>query len=242
MEKILEAKNLVKDFDRFRAVHDVSFAVDQGVVFGLLGPNGAGKTTTLRMLSGLLQPTFGSSYIAGYSMQEEQLKARRELGFLTGEMDLYRRLKPKELLRYFGSLYEVPKSELNDRVEHYADIFGINEFADRYCEKLSTGQKQRVAIVRTLIHDPKVVILDEPTTGLDIMATEFVLSFIQRMAHEEGKTVIFSTHHMDEVERLCDKVAIMHQGKMLFDGTLDEAKKQQNTSTLYDAFFGLVTQ
>lgn len=236
----IESKGLTKKFGDFTAVNNISFDVKEGEIFGLLGPNGAGKTTTLRMLSGLLTPTAGESLIAGHSMQATPLKARRELGFLTGDMDLYRRLNPAELLTYFGNLYEVPKQELKARVERLVEWFGITPFRDRYCEKLSTGQKQRTSIARTLVHDPKVVVLDEPTTGLDIMASEFVLQFIRRIAREENKTVIFSTHHLDEVERLCDRIAIVHQSNLIALGTVEEIKEQAGKTTLADAFFDMV--
>lgn len=240
MQVQIEARNLTKDFDSLRAVDNLSFEVKAGEIFGLLGPNGAGKTTTLRMLSGLLTPSDGEAFINGKSMKSDKINARKSLGFLTGDMDLYRRLKPLELLHYFGDLYEVPKKELTERVNHLADIFGINDFKDRYCEKLSTGQKQRVSIVRTLVHDPQVVILDEPTTGLDIMASEFILQFIRKMAREEGKTVIFSTHHLGEVERLCDRIAIIHEGGLKHYGSLQDAKEKTGKATLPEAFFDLV--
>lgn len=240
MNHAIEARNLSKDFGDFRAVDNLSFTVDPGEIFGLLGPNGAGKTTTLRMLSGLLKPTGGSCFITGFSMQGQQLKARKQLGFLTGDMDLYRRLTPRELLTYFGNLYEVPANELQKKVALLIDAFGITDFQDKHCEKLSTGQKQRVSIARTLIHNPKVVILDEPTTGLDIMASEFILQFIRRMAKEEGKAVIFSTHHLDEVERLCDRIAIISKGKLAKMGSVEEVKSSTNHVNLAESFFELV--
>ena len=240
MDHAIEARSLSKDFGNFRAVNQLSFTVEPGEIFGLLGPNGAGKTTTLRMLSGLLKPTEGTSFITGHSMQTQQLQARKELGFLTGDMDLYRRLTPKELLTYFGKLYEVSNGELKKRVALLIDAFGISEFQNKHCEKLSTGQKQRVSIARTLVHNPRVVVLDEPTTGLDIMASEFILQFIRRMAKEEGKAVIFSTHHLDEVERLCDRIAIISKGELVGTGTVDEVKAKANRENLAESFFQLV--
>lgn len=237
---LIEAKGLTKQFGDFFAVDNLSFEVASGEIFGLLGPNGAGKTTTLRMLSGLLTPTAGEAFIADASMQKAPLEARRELGFLTGDMDLYRRLNPVELLKYFGKLYSVPKSVLDPRVDQLVEMFGITSFKDRHCEKLSTGQKQRTSIARTLVHDPKAVVLDEPTTGLDIMASEFVLQFIRKIAKEQGKAVIFSTHHLDEVERLCDRIAIIHEGKLRAIGTIEEVKASVGKSTLAEAFFNLV--
>lgn len=240
MSNLIEANGLTKDFGSFRAVNDVSFTVEAGEIFGLLGPNGAGKTTTLRMLSGLLSPTAGEATINSFSMQKEQMKARRSMGFLTGDMDLYRRLNPRELLLYFGKLYETPATELKDRVERLIDAFGITPFVDRHCEKLSTGQKQRVSIARTLVHDPQVVVLDEPTTGLDIMASEFILQFIRQMAKEQGKALIFSTHNLTEVERLCDRIAVIHQGNLVYLGDIDGIKSQTSQDTLPKAFFELV--
>lgn len=239
-EPMIQAKGLTKMFGDFKAVDQLSFEVMSGEIFGLLGPNGAGKTTTLRMLSGLLQPTEGESFIAGHSMKNEQIAARQELGFLTGDMDLYRRLNPRELLTYFGRLYEVPEKILKERVDRLIKEFGITDFEKRFCEKLSTGQKQRVSIARTLVHDPKVVILDEPTTGLDIMASEFILQFIKKIAKEDGKCVIFSTHHLDEVERLCDRIAIIHKGQLQQIGSIQEVQQSAGHKRLADAFFSLV--
>ncbi len=240
MSNLIEARGLTKDFGDFRAVNEVSFTVEKGEIFGLLGPNGAGKTTTLRMISGLLSPTAGEATINGFSMQQSQMNARRSLGFLTGDMDLYRRLNPREVLMYFGKLYETPKAELEERVERLIEAFGITSFVDRHCEKLSTGQKQRVSIARTLVHDPQVVVLDEPTTGLDIMASEFILQFIRKMAKEEGKALIFSTHNLTEVERLCDRIAVVHQGNLVYLGDIDGIKAETGAATLPKAFFELV--
>lgn len=242
MQVLIEAKQLTKYFGDFQAVNKLSFEVHSGEVFGLLGPNGAGKTTTLRMLSGLLSPTSGEASIAGFSMESEQQQARKALGFLTGDMDLYRRLNPVEVLTYFGHLYEVPDNLLKQRISQLIEAFGIEEFRHKQCEKLSTGQKQRVSIARTLVHDPQVVILDEPTTGLDIMASEFVLQFIRKMAKEEGKAVIFSTHNLTEVERLCDRIAIIHRGQLTKGGALVEVQSSTGHNTLAESFFHLVNQ
>jgi sodium transport system ATP-binding protein len=242
MDYFIESRGLSKNFGDFRAVNQVSFGVQAGEIFGLLGPNGAGKTTTLRMLSGLLRATEGEAFIAGHSMTHDQLAARSALGFLTGDMDLYRRLNPRELLTYFGELYGVPKTTLKSRVKYLIDAFGIGDFSDRLCEKLSTGQKQRVSIARTLIHDPQVVILDEPTTGLDIMSSEFILQFIKRMAKEENKAVIFSTHNLTEVERLCDRIAIIHEGDLRFLGDIAGLAQETGETSLAGGFFELVRE
>ncbi|PHI20208.1 hypothetical protein CEQ90_08440 [Lewinellaceae bacterium SD302] len=240
MSYTIEARGLQKKFGDFTAVHDVSFGLESGEIFGLLGPNGAGKTTTLRMLSGLLKPTSGEAFVSETSVQQEPTKALAHLGFLTGDMDLYRRLKPEELLTFFGELYQTPKAELKARVSYLMKAFDINDFADRHCEKLSTGQKQRVGIARTLVHDPQVVVLDEPTTGLDIMASEFVLQFIQKVAKQDGKTVLFSTHNLTEVERLCDRIGIVDRGRLVYLGTVADLLAQTGHQSLAESFFHLV--
>lgn len=240
MAYTIEAQKLSKKFGDFTAVDNVSFGLERGEIFGLLGPNGAGKTTTLRMLSGLLKPTGGEAFIQSASVQKDPRNALANMGFLTGDMDLYRRLKPEELLTFFGKLYETPENELSERVSYLMRAFDINDFADRQCEKLSTGQKQRVGIARTLVHNPDVVVLDEPTTGLDIMASEFVLKFIQKVAKEDGKTVLFSTHNLTEVERLCDRIGIIDRGKLVFLGTVPELLSKTGHQRLAESFFALV--
>lgn len=240
-QPLINAQGLSKRFGDFYAAQNISFEVQPGEIFGLLGPNGAGKTTTLRMLSGLLQPSAGNVAIAGNDMQSQKMGARRSLGFLTGDMDLYRRLTPREVLLYFGKLYETPKGELENRVDGLIEAFGISPFVDKHCEKLSAGQKQRVSIARTLVHNPEVVILDEPTTGLDIMAAEFILQFIKDMAKREGKALIFSTHHLAEVERLCDRIAIMHKGELVYEGDIAGVLANTQQPTLPKAFFHLVS-
>jgi sodium transport system ATP-binding protein len=242
MSTLVEARGLSKRFGNFNAVHPIHFQVQAGEVIGLLGPNGAGKTTTLRMLAGLLKPTAGEALIAGHSMNSDPLAARKELGFLTGDMDVYRRLTPVEVLKYFGRLYDVPEKELSSQVKTLVELFGITDFKDKHCEKLSTGQKQRTSIARTLVHNPKVVVLDEPTTGLDIMSSEVVLQFIRGFAKQEGKAVIFSTHHLDEVERLCDRVGIIHKGSLVVMDTIPNIKAQAEKPNLAESFFHFVNE
>ncbi len=241
MENLIKAYQLQKYFENFRAVHDLSFEVQAGEIYGLLGANGAGKTTTLRMLAGILQPTEGEAFIANHSMTDNSIAAQQQLGFLTGDMDLYKKLTPKEILYFFGDLYQVPKTQLKQQVEQLIEAFQISEYADRHCETLSTGQKQRVNIARTLIHNPQVIILDEPTTGLDIVSSEFVLQFIRKMAKEEGKAIIFSTHNLSEVERLCDRIGIIHQGCSVLEGTLDDLRNHTQEQDLASAFFTLLS-
>ncbi len=241
MQQLIQAKGLSKYFGNFRAVHEVSFHVNAGEVYGLLGPNGAGKTTTLRMLAGILQPTSGEVTMAEHSMVNDQIRARKKLGFLTGDMDLYQRLNPVEVLKYFGQLYGMEKNALAQRTEQLIEWFDIGDFKNKMCGKLSTGQKQRVSIARTIVHDPMIVILDEPTTGLDIMSSEFILNFIHKMAKEQEKAVIFSTHNLTEVERLCDRIGIIAKGEMIATGSIEAVKEIAQQNDLASAFFELVT-
>lgn len=239
-QPIIRAEGLNKSFEDKQVVRDISFELYPGELVGLLGPNGAGKTTTLRMLAGLLSPDKGEVQIAGKAMRQHKSAARAQLGFLTGDMALYRRLKPLEVLEYFGKLYGVEAAVLPRRVQQLAVDFAIGDFADRFCEKLSTGQQQRVSIARTVIHDPAVIVLDEPTTGLDIMASELILRFMQRQAQEAGKAVLFSTHHLDEVNRLCQRILVIHEGQLVFNGPPAQLVAQQQAGSLHDAFFQLV--
>lgn len=241
MQTVIKAEHLQKYFGAYQAVKNVSFEVKAGQIFGLLGANGAGKTTTLRMLAGILQPTQGSSQIANYSMQKDKFLASKHLGFLTGEMNLFERMTPSEILYFFGNIYEVPQNILRQRVEELITTFQITPFRDKLAGNLSTGQKQRVSIARTLVHNPTAIILDEPTTGLDIMSSELILNFIADAAHKEGKAVLFSTHHLEEVERLCDNVGILQHGEMLTVDTPQNIKEKMQQPTLHEAFFKLVT-
>lgn len=203
----------------FHSVQDVSFTCQPGQVLGLLGPNGAGKTTTLRMLSTALQPNAGSVEINGIDVLKTPLIARQKIGFLSGSTGLYGRLSGRENIEYFGQLHGLDKPTIAKRIAELAELLDMNSFLDRRCENFSTGMKQKTAIARAVVHQPEVVILDEPTTGLDIMATQTVLDFIKRLK-QQGVPVIFSTHHLDEVSELCDWVTVIDQGVTKFNGDL----------------------
>jgi sodium transport system ATP-binding protein len=203
------------------AVAGISFACRAGEVFGLLGPNGAGKTTTLRMLSTVLSPTQGSAAIAGHDVAQQPGRVRAAIGFLSGNTGLYPRLTPREVLRYFGRLYGLDDARIAARTEELARLLDMQGFLDRRCDALSTGMKQKVNVARTVLHDPRVLILDEPTAGLDVLAARTIIEFVHR-CRAEGKCVVFSTHIMAEVARLCDRLAIIHQGRLQFLGTLAE--------------------
>jgi sodium transport system ATP-binding protein len=246
MMPAIEVENLSKDYlDRargvVRAVDGISLHCDYGEIVGLLGPNGAGKTTTLRTLSTVLAPTSGHARVAGHDVNAEPLKVRQNLGFLTGGTGLYGRLTPREILRFFGKLNDMSDEAIHARTETLMDLFEMRSYQNSHCDRLSTGQKQRVNLARVLLHNPPVIILDEPTAGLDIISSKTILEFI-RSAKQEGKCILFSTHYMTEAEILCDRLAIIHNGKILACDTQDGLKAQTGKDSLVEAFFALVQQ
>jgi sodium transport system ATP-binding protein len=206
------------------AASGISFTARGGEVFGLLGPNGAGKTTTLRMLSTVLSPTEGTARIDGHDVCLAPDRVRAAIGFLSGNTGLYPRLTPREVLSYFGRLYGLPEGRLAARIDELARLLDMQGFLDRRCDALSTGMKQKVNVARTVLHDPKVLFLDEPTAGLDVLASRTIIEFVRR-CRTEGKCVVFSTHIMADVARLCDRLAIIHKGRVQFIGTLDEFRR-----------------
>ncbi len=222
----------------FSAVKDVSFDCTPGRIFGLLGPNGAGKTTTLRMIATMLKPSEGSISVAGYDVVNEAGRVRRKLGFLTGNTGLYDRLTAEEMVKYYADLYGLDRATYVKRRDSLFDLLDMHEFAHRRNAKLSTGMKQKVSIARTMIHDPEVVVFDEPTSGLDVMTSQAIIRLI-RLCKADGKTVIFSTHRMGEVQQLCDDLAIIHKGRLYFSGTYKEFEDQMKTDTLEDEFIRL---
>ncbi len=226
--------------DTVMAVSDVSFTCRPGRVFTLLGPNGAGKTTTLRILATMLKPTSGTSRVAGFDTVKEAGKVRGKIGFLTGSTALYQRLTPNEIVKYYADLHGMDKEKFTKRREELFALLGIDEFANRRIGKLSSGMKQKVSIARTMIHDPEVVIFDEPTVGLDVITARSIIQLI-RHCKEDGKTVIFSTHIMGEVSLLSDDLAIIHKGKLLFNDTFDNFLHQMKTRSIEDEFIRIAT-
>lgn len=222
------------------AVSDVCFSCKPGRVFTLLGPNGAGKTTTLRMLATMLKPTSGTITIAGYDTVKEPEKVRGKIGFLTASTALYERLTPNEIIKYYADLHGMESAKFKKRKEELFGLLGIHEFAGRRIGKLSTGMKQKVSIARTMIHDPEVVIFDEPTLGLDVITARSIMQLI-RNCKEDGKTVIFSTHIMGEVSLLSDDLALIHRGTLLYNDTYENFTRQMKSRTLEDEFIRIVT-
>ena len=241
---MIETQGLTKIFrDRklgeVRAVNGVSFRCEPGRIYGLLGANGAGKTTTLRMLATILKPTSGTAQVAGFDIVRRPDRVRANIGFLSTATALYARLTVRETAEYFGRLSGMNGDRLKRRVDELFGLLEIGEFADRRCDKLSTGMKQKVSIARTLVHDPQVMIFDEPTLGLDVMTARTIVGFI-RDCRARGKTVIFSTHVMSEVEKLCDHIGIIHGGAVVAEGTLTELRSRSGLADLEEIFLKVV--
>ena len=237
---MIEARHLTKIFrdkkrGEIRAVDDISFSVAPGQIYGLLGANGAGKTTTLRLLATLLRPSGGSATVAGCDIALEAEKVRASVGFLATSTALYARLTAREMIAYFGRLNGLADAEIRTRTARLAVELDMHEFLDRRCEKLSTGMKQKTSIARTLIHDPAVMIFDEPTLGLDVMTARAIVRFV-RDCKARGKTVIYSTHVMSEVEKLCDTIGIIHGGRLVAEGTLAELRTRYREEDLEEIF------
>jgi sodium transport system ATP-binding protein len=243
---MIHVQHLTKTYEdlsrgAFVAVDRVSFTVRSGEIFGLLGPNGAGKTTVLRILSTVLSPTSGIATVAGYDVANDPADVRRHIGFVSNNTAIYDRMTAWEMVEYFGRLHAMPRGELNDRLETLFEQLRMNEFRDLPGAKMSTGMKQKVSIARAMVHDPPVLIFDEATLGLDVLVARNLLGVI-RSLRDSGKCLIFSTHIMSEVERLCDRIAIMHRGRILDTGTLEELRQRHEQSDFEELFFGLLSQ
>ncbi len=231
----------MKDFAGNRVVDGLSFEVRAGEIYGLIGPNGAGKTTTFRILVGLLSPSGGTVHVDGIDVAREPARAKARIGFSTGSSGLYGRLTAREQLAYFGALHAMEPGRLRARIDEVSASVDLTRLLDRRCEKLSTGERQRVAIARALVHDPPVLVLDEPTAGLDVLASRFLRDVVLR-ARDAGKAVLFSTHYLAEAELLCDRVGFLHRGRLLREGKPEELKAQVGASTLEQAFLTMATE
>jgi sodium transport system ATP-binding protein len=241
---MIEARLLTKIFhDRkkgeIRGSDAVSFRVEAGTIYGLLGANGAGKTTTLRLLATLLKPTSGTATVAGHDVVTDPDRVRANVGFLAASTALYARLTAREMISYFGRLNGMDGGPLTERIRSLADQLDMHDFLDRRCDKLSTGMKQKTSIARTLVHDPQVMIFDEPTLGLDVMTARSIIGFV-RECRGRGKTVIYSTHVMSEAEKLCDRIGIIHGGAVRAEGTLAELRARTGGTDLEECFVRIV--
>ena len=242
---MIQVENLTKSFRDLRrgqvlAVDHISFEARPGEVFGLLGPNGAGKTTAMRILCTVLRPTEGTARVAGYDVGTQAAEVRRHIGFLSANTAIYDRMSAWELVEYFGLLYGMDRERLRERMEHVFTTLQMNPFRDVLGAKMSTGMKQKVSIARAIIHDPPVLIFDEPTAGLDILVARAVMQNIEQL-RDLGKCILFSTHIMREVEKLCDRVAIVSRGRIQATGTLPELRHRYGQQDLEELFFQLVS-
>lgn len=237
---MIAAHHLTKTFkDKKRglitAVDDVSFTCHPGRIYGLLGANGAGKTTALRLLATLLRPTSGTATVAGHEVLLAPDRVRAQVGFLAASTALYGRLTAREMITYFGRLHGLPPAAIAARIAVLAAELDMHDFLDRRCDKFSTGMKQKTSLARTLVHDPAVMIFDEPTLGLDVMTARAIVKFV-RQCRDRGKTVIYSTHVMSEVEKLCDTVGIIHAGRLVAEGTLPELQTRFGEQDMEEIF------
>ena len=253
---MIEVQDLVKEFKltrkirkemgtefknkkSLRAVDKISFTCQPGRIFALVGPNGAGKTTILRMIATMLKPTSGTIEVGGYDCQKNPQKVREKIGFMTDQTALYDRLTPYEMVKYIADLHGMEASVFKSRKDKIFDMLKIHEFANRRIARLSSGMKQKTSIARTIIHDPDVLVFDEPTTGLDVMTSRAIIKLI-RSCKEKGKTVIFSSHRMGEVNQISDDIAIIYKGSLFFNGELDQFKSEMTHETFEDEFIHMV--
>lgn len=246
---MITADHLIKTFTRnekrnkkreINAVDNISLQVDAGEIVGILGPNGAGKTTLLRMMSKLMKPTSGTVSIRiGQTEISDAVEVKRHIGYLSNNTKLYGRLSARELLQMLGVLYGLSEGDTAKRIVKISEILSMDSFLDNRIEKLSTGQTQRASIARCLVHDPRVYIFDEPTLGLDIISSASIIDFMKR-ERERGKTVLYSTHYMEEAEYLCDRIVMIHQGRIIREGTPGDLKAQMGKESLRDVFAELI--
>lgn len=242
MDPIIAVRNLTKIFSsrgkKIIAVNDISFDVFKGEIFGMIGPNGAGKSTTFAMMTTLIKPTSGSIKVAGFDVEKEDDRIRAIIGIVPQKLSLYPDLTARENLELMGNLYDVPKKVKEERIEYYLKLVNLETHADRLTGGFSGGMKQRLSVISAVIHDPQIIFWDEPTTGLDPQTRQA----IWRLAHkfnEEGKSLIFTTHYMDEADKLCDRVAIMNAGKLMALDNPEKLKKASNSTSLEDVFIHL---
>ena len=245
---MIVVEHVTKKFERFKnkrekeeffADNDISFQANDGEIIGILGPNGAGKTTLLRMIAGILEPTEGSITFDGMNYQNQEIEIKEKIAYLSGNTKLYDTLTCYELLKMCCDIYNVEKEQEDRRIEEVTKVLKMESFLHNKIANLSTGQTQKVNIARCLVHDPKYYILDEATTGLDIISSQIILDFIKK-ERKKKKTILYSTHYVEEEENICDRVIMINKGKVIKSGTPEEIKKATKTTNLRDAFFALI--
>ena len=245
---MIEIKNVSKEFEKnidnnktikFLADKNISFEVNDGEILGLLGPNGAGKTTLLRIIAGIMEPTSGEVIIDDKDFKKNEIEIKKDIAFLSGNTKLYKDISCVELLKMCASYYEMDKNIVDKRIKEVVKRFDMNSFKDQRIGSLSTGQTQRVGVARCVLHDPHNYILDEATSGLDIISSQVILDFIKE-ERDRGKCIIYSTHYMEEAENICDRVVLINKGEIIATGTPKEIEKETKTNNLRDAFFKLI--
>lgn len=245
---MIEVKNVSKEFQKsitkkekikFLADKNITFTAKEGEIVGILGPNGAGKTTLLRMIAGIMEPTTGEIKIEGKTYQKGAEDIKKIISYLSGNTKLYKDISPYELLKMCGEYYGLDKTTIDKKIEEISKRFNLDSFLHQRIENLSTGQLQRVNIARTIIHNPKYYIFDEATSGLDIISSKTILDFIKE-EKKNNKTILYSTHYMEEAENICDRVILIHRGEIIKEGTPKEIIKETKTTNLRDAFFVLI--
>ncbi len=239
--RIPKKKRGAKESSVINAVNKVSFHCEPGRIFSLLGPNGAGKTTTLRMIAGIVKPTSGKATVSNLDVSTNHFEVQKKIGYLTGSTGLYERLNSIETMQFFGKIYDIQSNQIEQRMDYLFDTLGIHEFKKKLIGQLSTGMKQKVSIARTLLHDPDVLIFDEPTSGLDVITAASIIDLI-RSAKENNKTVIFSSHTMSEVDLLCDDLAIINKGKIIYNGAYTDFKQEMKADSLTQEFINRVKE
>jgi len=243
---MIHVDRLVKHYSdlrrgQFVALGGISFDARAGQIYGLLGPNGAGKTTALRILSTILRPTSGTATINGYDVVRRPSEVRRQIGFMSANTAVYDRMTGWEMVEYFGRLHGMGESQLAGRMEELFERLKMNDTRDVLGAKMSTGMKQKVSVARAVVHDPPVLIFDEATAGLDVLVARALLKTVGEL-RDQGKCIIYSTHIMSEVEKLCDRIAIIHRGHVLAEGTLDKLRDRHHQRDLEELFFQLISQ
>jgi len=240
---MISIQNLTKTFQTGRrsllAVDDVSFGVERGEVYGLLGPNGAGKTTMMRMILGLLKPDSGFAEIAGYRSDQQPDEVKRSVGFVSASAGIYQWLTGREMLAFFGGIYGLETAQIDERIQELAKILSLDGFLDQGCATLSTGQKQRLSLARALIHDPPVMILDEPTLGLDVVGSQVIFNYIDALK-QRTKAIILCTHRLEQAQRICSRFGLLHEGKKALEGTMESLQNETGKKDLVEIFVGLL--
>lgn len=242
---MISIQNLSKTFqtgqNSLLAVNNVSFNVMRGEVYGLLGPNGAGKTTMMRMILGLLKPDSGFAEINGHSSDDQPDEVKRQVGFVSASAGVYQWLTGHEMLSFFGEIYGLATSEIDSRIEELSKILDLGEFIHQSCATLSTGQKQRLSLTRALIHDPPVMILDEPTLGLDVVGSQVIFNYID-VLKDRSKAIILCTHRLEQAQRICSRFGLLHKGEMVLEGTMNELRSETGRDDLVEMFVDLLDE